>query len=171
MERRRRIRCAVHYLALLVEVLVRGENVGAEDTERIPVKLIASRLCYKADHTSSAALVGSRGILRFHARLFDAVLGNVEGGNDGCDIIFRDAQRTAINHVIDGSNDGAVDGVRGNIDPRAAAGDVLNGKGAGGVWCPVCGSNAGAELYEVEDVAREKGDAVDGFRGDQLAYG
>ena len=35
----------------------------------------------------------------------------------------------------------------------------------------VRGCDTGAELHKVEDVAGKKRNAVDGFRGDQLAYG
>ncbi len=171
MEGGRRVRCAVAQLALLVEVLVGCQNIGAENAERIAMKLIAARFGDKADDAGSAALVGGRGVLRFDAGLFDAVLGNVERGNDGGDVVFGNAQWAAIDHVIDRSNDGAVDGVRGDIDAGTAAGDVLNGKGAGGVGCAIGRSNSGAELHKIEDIAREQRNAVDGFGGDQLAHG
>ena len=75
----------------------------------------------QADDACSAALIRGRRVLRLDAGLFYAVFGNIQRRNDGGDIVFGDAQRAAVDHVVDRTNDRAVDGVRRNIDSRPAA--------------------------------------------------
>ena len=128
-------------------------------------------LVARRDDAGGAALVSGGRVLGFHADLVDGVFGEIDGGDDGGGVVFRNAERAAVDHVIDRALDGAVDGVGGDVDAGTAGGDVLNGEGAGGVVGAVGGSDAGAELNEVVDVAGEQGDAVDGFSGDQLADG
>ena len=55
-------------------------------------------------------------MLRLHAVLVGCSLGNLEGGEDGGDVVFGDAQRAAVEHVIDRADDGPVDAVGGDID-------------------------------------------------------
>ena len=47
---------------------------------------------------------------------------------------------------------------------------LLDGKRAGGVGRAISGSDAGAELHQVKDVAREQRNAIDGLGGDELAH-
>jgi hypothetical protein len=83
------------------------------------VKLIRAGLAHQADDASRAALVRGRCILRFHANFIDAVLWNVHGRDDGGGIILRNSDGAAIEHVVNGPDDGAVNRGRRDVDSRA----------------------------------------------------
>jgi hypothetical protein len=130
MERWRCVLLSGTYLALLVEVLVGRQDVRTEDAEGIAVELVAARLADQANHASGATLIGSWSVLGFDTNLVDAVLGQVHSGNDSRRVVFGDAQRAAIDHVINRADNSAVNRVRRNVDTGAAAGDVLDRKRA-----------------------------------------
>ena len=111
---------AVCQLALLVEVVVGSENVGPENPEDVAVKLVAAGLADEADDARTSTLVRSRRVLGFDAVLVNAVFGNLHCRDDcGC-VVFCDSKRTAVEHVVNRTDDGAVDGVRRNIDAGTA---------------------------------------------------
>ncbi len=171
MEGGRRVGRSAGKLALLVEVLVRRQRVGAENTKHIPVKLVRARFAHQADHARSAALVRRRSVLGLHARLLHRVFGNFHRRNNRPRIIFGDPQRAAVQHVIHRSHDGAVDGVGGDIDARPSAGDAGDGLGIRRVRRSVGRRHARAQLRQVEDIAVQQRYAVDGIGGDQLPHG
>ena len=79
-------------LALLVEVFVGRQHIGPENAEPISMELIGARLGHQADHACAAALIRGWRVLGFNACLFHAVFGNIERGNNGGDVVFRDTQ-------------------------------------------------------------------------------
>ena len=89
------------------------------------MKFIGAGLTHQADDTGRTALVGGWRILRLHANFFDTIFRNIHCRNNRGGIIFRNSDRAAIEHVVNGSHDGAVDRVGGNIDSRPPARDVL----------------------------------------------
>src|SRR5208282_5867989 len=103
------------------------------------------------------------GVLGFDANLLHAVFRNVHSrDNSGC-VVLGDADGAAVDHVIDGADDGAVNGVGGNVDARPADGNVLNGlHGVARVGRAIDRVHAGAQLDEVVNVTRHQGHAVNG---------
>ncbi len=111
-----------------------------------------------------AALVGGRRILGFDANLFDAILRNVHRRDDGGGIIFRNSDRGAIEHVVDGSDKRAVDRVSGDVDSRAPDRNILNRlHRIARVGRAVDRNHARTQLDEIVNVAVQQRDPVDGL--------
>jgi hypothetical protein len=105
---------------LLVEVFVGGKDIGAENHEAIAMELVAAGFTDQTNDARAAALIGGRSVLGFDPDLFHAILGNLHRRDDGGDIVFGNAQRTSVEHIVNRSLDGAVDGIRRDIDSRAS---------------------------------------------------
>ena len=97
---------------------------GRKTPNSVAMELVGAGLGDQADNARSAALIRSRRVLRLDARLFHAVFGDIERRNDGAGIVLGDAQRTAVDHVVDRADDRAVDGVGRDIHSRPTARNV-----------------------------------------------
>ena len=64
-------------------------------------------------------------------------------------------QGAKVEHEVNGSKNCAIDAVGGDIDIRAPAGDIDDGFGVGRVRRSVGRGDAGAQLHQVVNVARE----------------
>lgn len=126
MEGRRCVAQAAAQLRLLVEVFICGQDVGPEYAKDVAVKLIGAGLTDQADDASGAALVRGGSVLGLDANFVDTILGNIHRGDDRRSVVFRNANRTSVEHVIDRSDDGAVNRGGRNIDTGAANRNVLN---------------------------------------------
>src|SRR5271170_1997055 len=126
MKALRRVGEAAQKLALLVEVIIRGKNVRPENSEGVAMEFVAAGFTRQADDAGCTALVGSWSVLCFDSIFVHAVFRNFRHGNDGGNIVFRDPQRTAVKHVIDGPEDGAVDAVRRDVHSWPAARNVVD---------------------------------------------
>ena len=104
---------------------------------------IGARLADEADNACAAAQVGGRRVLRFDADLLDGVFRNVQRGDDGGSVVFGDAQRAAVDHVVDRAYDRAVEGVRGNVNAGTSARDIGDGEGTGEFGAPLAGVTPG----------------------------
>ena len=125
--------------------------------------MIGAGLADQADDTRGAALVGGRRILGFDANFVNAVLGNIHRRNDGGGIVFRDSDGTAIEHVVDRADDGAVDGGGRDIDSGTPDRNVLNRlHRIARVGRTVGRSHARTQLHEIVNIAVEQRDAIDG---------
>ena len=159
---------ATRQLILLYKVIVRGEGVWPNVHESIAMELIPAGLGHQADHAGATARIGRGSVLGFHSILFDSVLRRLESGYNAGRIVLSDPDGAAIEHVIHSALEGAVDGVGRDIRPGAGVEDPRR---IGGIGCTVGGADPGAQLYEFEHIAGDQGNAVNGFRGDELADG
>src|SRR5208283_1882227 len=126
------------------------------------MKLVAAGFAGQADNARAAALIGGRSVLGFDAKFFHAILGNFHGREDGGDVVFSNTQRAAVDHKVNRSLDGAVDGVRRDIDIWASARNVDDRLRTGRVGRSIGRGHAGAQLYQIKDIAGEQRDAIDG---------
>src|SRR5208337_4081090 len=72
-----------HKLLCLVEGIVGGKDIRAENREGISMELVPAGFAGHADDARAAALIGGRSVLGFHAELVHAILGNLHGWENG----------------------------------------------------------------------------------------
>src|SRR5579871_1100596 len=136
------------------------------------MQLVGAGLAGKTDDSGGPTLVRGRGVLRFYSYFVDTILRNIQCRNDGGRVVFGDAERAAVEHVVDRAHKRAVNRVGGDVNPRTSDRDVLNRlHRIARVWRTVDGNDAGAELNEVVNVAIEERDAINLLCRDQGADG